>query len=46
VTTFIEEPTVPLAEVAKRAGLTVDDVQAEATELGFYIGETGSTSRP
>jgi hypothetical protein len=38
MTVFIDEPCVTITEVAKRAGLTVDEVQAEAAELGMYVG--------
>src|SRR5829696_4144048 len=38
MTAFIEEPTVTVAEVAKRVGGTVDEVKAEATALAVLIG--------
>ena len=37
--TFIEEVAVSLTDVAKRAGLTVDEVKGEAAQLGMFIGE-------
>jgi hypothetical protein len=37
--TFIEEVAVPIVEVAKRANLTVDEVKAEAAQLGMFVGE-------
>jgi hypothetical protein len=37
--TFIEEVAVPVVEVAKRAGLTPDEVRAEAAALNMFIGE-------
>jgi hypothetical protein len=39
MTTFIEEPSVTVVEVAKRAGQTLDEVQAEAAVLNLYVGE-------
>src|SRR5829696_7294462 len=38
MTAFIEEPTVTVAEVAKRVGGTVDEVKAEAAALAMFIG--------
>ena len=38
MTAFIEEPTVTVAEVAKRVGRPVDEVKAEATALAMFIG--------
>ena len=37
--TFIEEVAVPVVEIAKRAGLTVDEVKAEAAALNMFVGE-------
>jgi hypothetical protein len=37
--TFIEEASVSLTDVAKRAGLTVDEVKAEAAALNMFVGE-------
>jgi hypothetical protein len=37
--TFIEEVAVPVVEVAKRAGLTVDELRTEASALNMFIGE-------
>jgi hypothetical protein len=37
--TFIEEVAVSLTDVAKRAGLTVDEVKAEAAALNMFVGE-------
>jgi hypothetical protein len=37
--TFIDETAVPLVDVAKRAGLTVDEVKAEAAALNMFVGE-------
>jgi hypothetical protein len=39
VTTFIEDHAVPLADIADKVGVPLDQVQAEAEALGFYIGE-------
>jgi hypothetical protein len=36
--TFIDEPSVTVVEVGKRVGQTMDDVKAEAAELGLFIG--------
>ena len=36
--TFIEEASTTVAEIAKRVGLTVDEVNAEAAGLGMFVG--------
>jgi hypothetical protein len=36
--TTLVESAVPLAEVAKRAGLSVAEVRAEAESLGLFVG--------
>src|SRR5829696_9631597 len=38
MTAFIEDPAVTVAEVAKRVGGTVDEVKAECTALGMFVG--------
>src|SRR5215203_5468572 len=38
MTVFMEGAAVSVADVAKRAGLTVEEVQAEAAALGLFVG--------
>jgi hypothetical protein len=39
MTSFIEEPTATVAEIAKRIGKTAEEVEAEASDLQIFIGE-------
>jgi len=36
--TFIEDPAVAVVDVAKRAGLTADELRSEAADLGLFVG--------
>ena len=38
MTTLIEGPAANVAEIAKRAGLTIDEVKVEAAALGLFVG--------